>query len=583
MTIRFNPPPGWPAPPATWLPSDDWLPDPAWPAPPDGWSWWTVTARPANPAGPQVTVRSGRPSFPVATRAAQSTVSLAALFPERAREGASYGTGQTGYAAERAPAPAMRTKAGREYYVPASARAESMLDESGPHHLATGALDEGTVAHAAADVAAASDEAAAAPPGIRLSPLLRLVRDGSGVRAQFKVGGPAALALSEVLAPAVEAAVGRSDPGSAGTARGSAGGGDGARAGSGTGTGSGSGTGAGRRGFFRWRGARGGSGGSAGGGGPVNTPVVGVEIASLTKRALDARRDQDLDAALAVERDLLSLHRRSFPSIRRPVVPPLPPLDPDEEAAVRQRCLESALGGVERPSRGELAAARASSAEPAEKLLQASRVARDLHSQRRQALADAAWLLLSAHDPATVVAVVDEALRLSRADLTCLDAGTDATTNRAYVTVLLRFAPMVVVADEVVEGSNGRRSRRPRTPRERQQVYAAGLASAVLAATKQVDSVAPGADDVNVVVVRPTRNNAGVEPIYVGTFDREDVALRHPEADPLPLLVASAAPDGIRLLGPDREVTALDPARDVDRSLHEIVAACRSALNPATR
>jgi hypothetical protein len=575
VTIRFNPPPGWPVPPAAWLPGDDWLPDPGWPAPPEGWSWWTVTARPAVAGGPATGGRSGRPSFPVATPAAQSTVSLAALFPERAREATAYGTGPTGYAAGPVPAPELRTKAGREYYVPASARTASVLDESGTHHLGTGTVDDGTVAHAAADVAAASDEAAAAPPGIRLSPLLRLVGDESGVRAQFKVGGPAALALSEVLAPAVEAAVGR-------------------RGGSTPFGGAGSGgaeSGGKRRGLFRWRSGRGGDGGggsgraagSAAGSDGLDRPITGVEVSSLTKRALDARRDQDLEAMADVERDLLSLHRRSFPSIRRPVVPPLPPLDAAEVAAVRQRCLESALGGVERPSREELAAATAVADERAEKLLEASRVARDVHSQRRQALADAAWQLLSAHDPATVVAVVDEALRLSRADLTCLDAGTDVTTQRAYVTVLLRFAPLVVVADEVVEGSNGRRARRVRTPRERQQVYAAGLASAVLAATKQVDSVAPGADDVNVVVVRPTRNNAGVEPIYVGTLDREDVALRHPEADPVPLLVGSATPDGIRLPGADREVAALDPARDVDRSLHEIVAACRSAMHPPTR
>ena len=262
-------------------------------------------------------------------------------------------------------------------------------------------------------------------------------------------------------------------------------------------------------------------------------------------------------------------------------MPPAPALDSAEEAAIRKRCLDVALAGVDRPSRGELAAAKAVANERAEELLRANRVAREVQSQHRQSLADAAWLLLAAHDPAAVVAVVDEALRLSGADLTCLDAGTDATTGRAYVTVLLRFAPLVVIADAVVEGSNGRRSRRPRTQRERQQAYAAGLASAVLAATKQVDSLAPATDDVHVVAVRPTRNNASVEPIYVGTLDREDVALRHPEADPLPLLLGSAAPDGIRLLGPDREVAALDPALDIDRSLHEIVAACRAALAPA--
>ena len=212
MTVRFNPPPGWPAPPASWLPGDDWLPDPAWPPPPADWSWWTVTARPATAPGPQPLGRLGRPSFPVATRAAQSTVSLAALFPERAREGASYGAAPSGYAAGSAPAPGVRTKAGREYYRPASeraeSRAESLLDDSAPHHLAAGALDEREIAHAAADVAAASSAAAAGSPGIRLSPLLRLVGDGSGVRAQFAVGGPAAAAISDVLAPAVEAAVG---------------------------------------------------------------------------------------------------------------------------------------------------------------------------------------------------------------------------------------------------------------------------------------------------------------------------------------------------------------------------------------
>jgi hypothetical protein len=67
-------------------------------------------------------------------------------------------------------------------------------------------------------------------------------------------------------------------------------------------------------------------------------------------------------------------------------------------------------------------------------------------------------------------------------------------------------------------------------------VYAAGLASAVLAAAKQAVSIAPATDDVNVVAVRPTRNGRGVEPVYVGRFDREDVSLRHREADPLPIV-----------------------------------------------
>jgi hypothetical protein len=92
--------------------------------------------------------------------------------------------------------------------------------------------------------------------------------------------------------------------------------------------------------------------------------------------------------------------------------------------------------------------------------------------------------------------------------------------------------------------------------------------------------VALAADDVNVVVVRPSRNGRSVEPVYVGTLDREDVSLRHPDADPLPLVTASAGPHGLRIHGPDREVTALDRAADVDGTLREIVAACRTAMAP---
>lgn len=35
--MRFNPPPGWPAPPEGWLPPEGWRPDESWPTPPPGW------------------------------------------------------------------------------------------------------------------------------------------------------------------------------------------------------------------------------------------------------------------------------------------------------------------------------------------------------------------------------------------------------------------------------------------------------------------------------------------------------------------------------------------------------------------
>lgn len=38
--LIFNPPPGWPKPPAGWVPPRGWTPDPSWPAPPENWQLW---------------------------------------------------------------------------------------------------------------------------------------------------------------------------------------------------------------------------------------------------------------------------------------------------------------------------------------------------------------------------------------------------------------------------------------------------------------------------------------------------------------------------------------------------------------
>ncbi len=38
--LRFNPPPGWPAPRPGWTPPPGWQPDPSWPQAPPGWQLW---------------------------------------------------------------------------------------------------------------------------------------------------------------------------------------------------------------------------------------------------------------------------------------------------------------------------------------------------------------------------------------------------------------------------------------------------------------------------------------------------------------------------------------------------------------
>jgi RsiW-degrading membrane proteinase PrsW (M82 family) len=55
----FNPPPGWPAPPAGWEPPPGWQPDPQWPPAPPGWQFWRP---PPAPAGGQPGPATGGPA-----------------------------------------------------------------------------------------------------------------------------------------------------------------------------------------------------------------------------------------------------------------------------------------------------------------------------------------------------------------------------------------------------------------------------------------------------------------------------------------------------------------------------------------
>lgn len=55
----FNPPPGWPAPPAGWRPPPGWQPDPSWPQPPAGWSFWLTQAAAGDAAGGEARLSLG--------------------------------------------------------------------------------------------------------------------------------------------------------------------------------------------------------------------------------------------------------------------------------------------------------------------------------------------------------------------------------------------------------------------------------------------------------------------------------------------------------------------------------------------
>jgi hypothetical protein len=62
VAMRFNPPPGWPAPPEGYVPPPGWQPDPSWPPAPPGWQLWVPADAPGNPTA----AGYGAPSPPAA-------------------------------------------------------------------------------------------------------------------------------------------------------------------------------------------------------------------------------------------------------------------------------------------------------------------------------------------------------------------------------------------------------------------------------------------------------------------------------------------------------------------------------------
>lgn len=64
MSLVFNPAPGWPEPPADWVPEADWQPDPEWPPAPEGWQLWIEQpAAASTPQAPSTLPRWGLRKF----------------------------------------------------------------------------------------------------------------------------------------------------------------------------------------------------------------------------------------------------------------------------------------------------------------------------------------------------------------------------------------------------------------------------------------------------------------------------------------------------------------------------------------
>jgi hypothetical protein len=79
-SVRYHPPPNWPAPPPGWTPPPGWSPDPAWGPPPEGWQLWVAyPAAPAPAWGAPATPAAGIPWYRRAPKWAYAAIGTAVI------------------------------------------------------------------------------------------------------------------------------------------------------------------------------------------------------------------------------------------------------------------------------------------------------------------------------------------------------------------------------------------------------------------------------------------------------------------------------------------------------------------------
>ena len=299
-----------------------------------------------------------------------------------------------------------------------------------------------------------------------------------------------------------------------------------------------------------------------------------VSLAQLERRVHAAHASEDVVALEAAEETLGSLHLDNHPLRRRPEPPDTAPMSAKDRTALQRKAFRAALPQVPLFKWAERTKAKAAAETEAKGFGEALDVAHAVVSQHRAVAVEDQWRELSEHDPATVIAELDAHFADAECGCTCVDAGWDVETSRGYVTVVGRYPGLDIVGERGPGvSSSGRRMMRRRTRAERNALYLSGLASFALATVRRAISVAVAADDVHVIVVRPTAEGDGLEPIYVGSLSREAVTLRPSLADPVPLLLGSAVCQ-MKFEGSAHDLVALD----AEPHVLQVVRACTEAL-----
>lgn len=167
----------------------------------------------------------------------------------------------------------------------------------------------------------------------------------------------------------------------------------------------------------------------------------------------------------------------------------------------------------------DLQAARAKVADRLADRVSAETKQRETELAAEQAELDREWERLQANDPDSTMRALEQAFADNEAPAAPIDCDDDR------VTVLMQFrAPEEIVPErKPAHTPTGKRTLKKRTKTEVNALYLQALGSSVLATVKEAFAVAPGAQVVQMLVVRreTDKKHAGeLAAIYAGEFDR---------------------------------------------------------------
>lgn len=229
-----------------------------------------------------------------------------------------------------------------------------------------------------------------------------------------------------------------------------------------------------------------------------------------------AQREQEIAEAAKKERQLVSVHLEEFPMAQPQQAPPPAPTD---RRAVLKNFHRQAVSSIPWYKWSQRRVAKRAATVQAELAIEADEQRRVEAQAEEQARLDASWRQLVSNDPQTVLATLEDAFEDNQAPAAAINCEGDEVA-----VVMLYESPDLVPERKPALTPPGKPTLHKRNKTERNELYAASLASNVLATLKETFAVGPGIRKVAVMVIRKDESPQHSRPIlsclYCGQFER---------------------------------------------------------------